>query len=121
MIMELVEGCSVADMDTPLPADIVCRIAADVLDGLHYMHSLDVLHRDITPTNILVSRTGEIKISDLGLAKPIPDGHGKASNGFCTYAYASPEVLQQGTVDPRSDLYSLGAVLYGLLAGYPPS
>jgi serine/threonine protein kinase len=120
MIMELVEGCSLADLDRPLAPEVVRRIAADVLDGLHYMHTLDVLHRDITPVNILVSRAGDVKISDLGLAKPIPDGRGQASNGFCTYAYASPEVLQQGTVDPRSDLYSLGAVLYGLFAGYPP-
>jgi serine/threonine protein kinase len=120
MVMELVEGCSLAEMGHPFPPAIVRRVAADVLDGLHYMHSLDVLHRDIKPDNILVSRAGEIKISDLGLAKPIPDGRGQASNGFCTYAYASPEVLQQGTVDPRSDLYSLGAVLYGLFAGYPP-
>ncbi len=90
-------------------------------DGLSFVHGRGLLHRDVKPSNVLVTEARKAILVDFGLAKrftddPITD-HGRVVG---TYRYMSPEQARGETLDRRSDLYSLGATLYELLAGRPP-
>ena len=98
----------------------LCEALAQVADGLSFIHSHGLLHRDVKPSNILVTPGRKAILVDFGLAKrsdddPITD-HGRVVG---TYRYMSPEQARGETLDRRSDLYSLGATLYELLAGRP--
>ena len=107
----------------PLPPERVLKIAAQVLDGLSAAHELGIVHRDIKPANILVGLDDLTKIVDFGLASV---GHTTRSrltaSGILvgTPEYISPEQITGGEVDGRTDLYSLGVVLYELLSGVAP-
>ena len=96
-------------------------IAEQVASGLSHAHQNGLLHRDIKPDNILIGNDGRTRIADLGLAVPVDDAellaaeHKKQGTPF----YLSPEAAQSGDLDARSDLYSLGALLYQCLAGKP--
>lgn len=123
MALELVDGGTLADLHracAQLPFAVTRRIGLDILEALAHLHAQDVLHRDVSPSNVLLARAGAVKVSDLGLAKVME--HGAAHTGTIRgkVFYASPETLQCMRLDARSDLYSLGAVLYELLAGNPP-
>ena len=123
LVMELVEGGTLADVvqaSAAAPHDVVRHVAREVLGALAYLHAHDVLHRDLSPSNVLVSTRGYIKVSDLGLAKSMRDGVAHTQTFRGKPAYASREALQCLGLDARSDLYSLGATLYELLAGAPP-
>jgi serine/threonine-protein kinase len=93
------------------------RIAARVGRGLHHAHSQGVVHRDIKPSNIMVLPSGEPKIMDFGIAKAPMSQLTAAGEFFGTPAYMSPEQACGAKVDGRSDVFSLGAVLYRLLTG----
>jgi serine/threonine protein kinase len=123
LVMELVDGCTVRDLlevHGPLPHAAVRAIARHVLSTLAYLHARGVVHRDVSPCNVLVSLSGEVKLSDLGLAKLL--GSGAASSGCFRGkpTYASPEQLAGRKVDARSDLFTLGVVLYRMLTGRLP-
>lgn len=120
LVMELVDGASVRDIsrDTRLSAAVIRRIACDALDGLSYLHRRGMIHRDVSPGNILVSREGEIKLADFGLVKRKDGSHSGTFRG--TAAYASPEALEGRPLTPQSDLWSLAAIVYELIAGTPP-
>jgi serine/threonine-protein kinase len=121
LIMELVHGCALAHLreaHDSIPFEVVRRILDAVLDALAFVHSKQIIHRDISPGNVLVSTEGVVKLSDFGVAKHIPEGHGRSGTFRGTQAYASPEALRCDTVDARSDLFSVGAVLYEMLTGH---
>ncbi|GAB4557788.1 MAG: hypothetical protein Tsb0020_02230 [Haliangiales bacterium] len=120
LVMEFVDGPSLRSLRRlpRMPYPNIRRIAVDILDGLSFLHGNGVLHRDISSGNILLSRGGPAKLVDFGLAKQIESTHSGVVRG--TVAYASPEALQGSRLDARSDLYSLAAVLYELIAGQPP-
>jgi serine/threonine protein kinase len=123
LAMELVQGGSVADLLDAyhrLPATVVRRIAVKALSALACLHDARVLHRDLSPDNILVSAIGEVKVSDLNLVKRIEHGPAYTQTFRGKPVYASPEAREHGPLDARSDLYSLGAILYHMLAGKPP-
>ncbi len=122
IVMELVDGGSLQALLGPdrLPFPVTRRILTEVLQALAYLHGMDVLHRDLSPCNVLISTTGSVKIADLGIARVMERGHTCTKNYRGKPAYDSPEALQTLTLDVRSDLYTLGAVLYELLAGTPP-
>lgn len=123
LAMELVQGGSVADLLDAyhrLPATVIRRIAIKVLSGLACLHDAQVLHRDLSPCNILVSTVGEVKVSDLNLVKLMDQGQAHTHTFRGKPVYASPEAREHGPLDARSDLYSLGAILYHMLAGKPP-
>src|SRR5256712_5873716 len=129
-VMEYVDGESLRQRlsrQGPLPVDDAVGIAAEVGDALQYAHENGVIHRDVKPENILLSR-GHALVSDFGIAKLMEErgdaerrrvpGAGMAGG---TGAYMSPEQASgDKRIDPRSDVYSLAAVLYEMLAGEPP-
>ena len=123
--MELVSGPNVAqlvDQEGPLPLERVLWLLREALGALAYAHSSGLVHRDIKPENILVSTSGGLKITDFGLALALR-GQGKfggASSRSGTPHFASPEQLLGDKIDVRTDLYSLAAVAYFALLGYPP-
>ena len=113
----------------PIPAGIIMRILADTCAGLHAAHelerdgrSLGVIHRDVSPQNILVSDKGTVKLIDFGVAKAndrlaadTTDGHTKGK-----LRYMAPEQAMARPVDRRADIYAVGAVAFDLLEGHPP-
>ena len=129
-VMEYVEGESLRQRlgrQGPLPVDEAVRITVEVGDALQYAHENGVIHRDVKPENILLSR-GHALVSDFGIAKLMEERgstEGPALTGagiaVGTAAYMSPEQASgDKRIDPRSDVYSLAAVLYEMLAGEPP-
>ncbi len=123
-VMEYIAGTTIARHAVTLRRDpaAICRIMTIVADGLAYTHSRGVIHRDLKPANILVDRDGTPRISDFGIAKPIQESVNltQTSSIVGTMNYISPEILRNDQIDPRSDLYSFGVILYELLTGELP-
>jgi serine/threonine-protein kinase len=104
LAMELVQGGSVADLLDAyhrLPATVVRRIAMKVLSALACLHGAQVLHRDLSPCNILVSTAGEVKVSDLNLVKLMDHGQAHTHTFRGKPVYASPEARENGPLDAR--------------------
>ena len=119
IVMEYLEGDNLRqkmDREGALPPDEAVRIATQVLDGLAHAHSKGVIHRDIKPENIHILPTGLVKITDFGIARlkyePNLTMDGQI---FGTPSYMSPEQVQGGAIDERSDLFSVGVILYEML------
>lgn len=125
IVMELVEGRSLREVlkseGTLLPRRAV-EIAADVAAALSVAHRAGLVHRDIKPGNILLSPDGTVKVTDFGIARAWDDSQELTKTGAVmgTATYFSPEQAQGSTADERSDVYSVGVVLYEMLAGAPP-
>lgn len=140
LTMELVEGETVAAIVARKRMDIpgLLRIASAVADAVGYAHAHGILHRDLKPANLMVAREGRVKVLDFGLAKLWRvEGEGEASLGSAatqslpeplterhatvgTPHYMSPEQAEGGVLDQRTDIFSLGVVLYELAAGERP-
>jgi len=126
-VMPFVEGESLRDRlvrEKQLPLDDALRIAGEVADALGYAHGRGVIHRDIKPENILLSG-GHARVADFGIARAVSAAGGEklTQTGMAvgTPTYMSPEqALGEAALDGRSDLYSLGCVLYEMLTGEPP-
>ena len=121
--MEFLNGRNlreVLDSGVVLPPERCAEIAVDVAEGLAFAHANGVVHRDIKPANIMVLDNGSVKISDFGVAL-IPSGSTTVEGtAFGSPKYMSPEQVTGQKVDGRSDIFSLGAVLYEMLTGRPP-
>ena len=124
IVMEYVAGSSleanVAQRADKFPLSTTLAMIEQVAEALDYAHSQGIVHRDIKPANILLPETGSPKITDFGIAKFNVGHNGPLSEAVGTPAYMSPEQLNGEPVDGRSDLFSLGVVLYTLLTGYRP-
>ncbi len=123
MVMEYIEGIDVSDLlrKGPLPFDIALMIAYGVGSALEHAHFRKVIHRDVKPSNILISRAGEVKLTDFGIAKDLTiDDLTKTGLVIGTPAYLSPEQVTGSRPDNRTDIYSLGVVLFQLLTGQKP-
>ncbi len=121
--MELLEGRSlreILDSGVVLPDGRIADIAAQVADGLAFAHANDIVHRDVKPANVMVLDNGTVKIADFGVAL-LPTGSvTQEGTVFGSPKYMSPEQVTGQVVDGRSDVFSLGAVLYEMLTGLPP-
>jgi serine/threonine protein kinase/DNA-binding LacI/PurR family transcriptional regulator len=124
LAMRLLRGGSLADLlrEGPLSLDRSADIFTQVAHGLAYAHSKGVVHRDLKPSNILMDEAGNAYLTDFGLAKLIENSLQltKTGNIVGTPIYMSPEQLRGEMVDQRSDIYSLGIILYHMLVGHPP-
>ena len=105
----------------PLPLDDAISIATQVGTGLSKAHSAGIVHRDIKPANLMVTTDGTVKILDFGLAKLAgTEGLTQTGTTLGTVAYMSPEQARGAEVDHRTDIWSLGVVLYEMVSGTPP-
>jgi serine/threonine-protein kinase len=126
IVMELVEGRSLRNVlreEGPLPPTRALELTAAVLDALACSHSAGIVHRDIKPANVMLTSTGGVKVADFGIARAISDTTGTvtlAGTVLGTPQYLSPEQARGEAVDVRSDIYSVGCMLYELLVGQPP-
>ncbi|MFB6614756.1 serine/threonine-protein kinase [Streptomyces sp. NPDC085524] len=132
VVMELVEGSSLDTLvrgGSPPPLTDVLGWARQICAALHSAHAKNIVHRDLKPSNVILTRTGTVKVVDFGIAAMLP-GTAPGRRGLTKLTvsghflgsppYASPEQIQGAAVDPRTDLYSLGCLLYELATGAPP-
>lgn len=134
LVLELVEGETLADLlaaTGPMPLDRVLSIALPLVEALEAAHARGIVHRDLKPRNIMVSREGRVKVLDFGIARLArTDDHAEeetretgltqAGGVVGTTAYMSPEQVQGQPADHRSDLFSLGVLLYEMATGQRP-
>ncbi|MCU1372957.1 MAG: serine/threonine protein kinase with sensor(s) [Actinomycetia bacterium] len=125
IVMEYVEGRSLAQIlrdEGALLPDRAADITTDIAAALGFAHRNGVIHRDVKPGNVLLSPLGQVKVTDFGIARAVSTQDNLTQTGTVmgTATYFSPEQARGEQVDPRSDVYSLGVVLYELLTGEPP-
>jgi serine/threonine protein kinase len=124
IVMEFVGGQSLDKLlsrgDHKLPVERALQLTLELAEALDCAHGQGVVHRDLKPANILLTEDGHAKIADFGVAKLNLANHTLAGRALGTPAYMSPEQLNGEDVDGRSDLFSLGVLLYTVLTGYKP-
>ncbi len=126
IVMEYVDGRTVRDLlqeGHRLLPERSLEIIDGVLRALDYSHQAGIVHRDIKPGNVMVTRNGDIKVMDFGIARAMSDAQStmtQTAQVIGTAQYLSPEQARGDRVDARSDLYSAGCLLYELLTGRPP-
>src|SRR5580700_1096935 len=126
IVMEFVEGRTLRDLlrdDRRLLPERAAEITDGVLRALDYSHRNGIVHRDIKPGNVMLTRSGEVKVMDFGIARAVSDSQmtmTQTAQVIGTAQYLSPEQARGERVDARSDLYSTGCLLYELLTGRPP-
>jgi serine/threonine protein kinase/beta-lactam-binding protein with PASTA domain len=124
IVMELVEGGTLRDVlrsQGGLPVPSALAVLVPVLDGLAQAHARGLVHRDVKPENVLISRVGEVKVADFGLVTAAAQaGASHAGMILGTVAYLSPEQVTTGAADSRSDVYAAGVLAFELLTGAVP-
>ncbi len=126
IVMEYVDGRTLRDLlrdDRRLLPERALEITDGVLRALDYSHSNGIVHRDIKPGNVMLTRSGQVKVMDFGIARAVSDAQAtmtQTAQVIGTAQYLSPEQARGERVDARSDLYSTGCLLYELLTGRPP-
>lgn len=124
IVMEYVRGITLRQLITleaPFPAARALQLFEPIVAALAHAHGAGLIHRDVKPENVLISEGGQVKVADFGLARPVTAAS-VAEGGVVigTVSYIAPEIVVRGLASPRSDVYSLGIVLYELLTGRKP-
>lgn len=124
IVMAYVEGGNLKDviLRGAMAPEAAADIAAQLADALDHAHRQGLVHRDVKPTNILMTREGRPLLTDFGIAKALHESQGLTQTGTSigTPEYMAPEQIQGQSVDGRTDIYALGIVLYEMLAGWTP-
>jgi serine/threonine protein kinase len=125
LIMEYVDGRGldevIKDLSQPFPIPRATEIFIKVLSAFAYAHKNGIIHRDVKPSNILITSNDEVKVLDFGIAKLVGETQNhltKTGTHMGTVYYMSPEQVKAEQLDQRSDIYSLGITFYELLAGF---
>ena len=126
IVMELIEGITLkkyiqryVQRNTKLPVREAVSILIQVAQGIEAAHNNHIIHRDIKPQNIIISREGKVKVTDFGIARAA-SANTISSNAMGSVHYISPEQAKGGFVDEKSDIYALGITLYEMLTGHVP-
>ncbi|MDQ4007485.1 MAG: protein kinase, partial [Actinomycetota bacterium] len=125
LAMEYVPGCTLRDLmrqQGPLSPARAVALLEPVLSALAAAHDAGLVHRDVKPENVLLTDDGRVKVADFGLARAVTTATNTATTGVLlgTVSYLAPELVTDGTADARSDVYSVGVLLYELLTGRKP-
>src|SRR6266516_552265 len=126
IVMEYVDGRTLRDIvktEGPLPGQRAMEIMADVSAALDFSHRHGIVHRDVKPANVMITKNGAVKVMDFGIARAVADGQAAVTQTAAvigTAQYLSPEQARGEAVDARSDVYAAGCVLFELLTGHPP-
>jgi eukaryotic-like serine/threonine-protein kinase len=126
IVMEFVDGRTLRDIvktEGPLPSKRAMEVMADVCAALDFSHRHGIVHRDVKPANVMITRTGAVKVMDFGIARAVADGQAQMTQTAAvigTAQYLSPEQARGESVDARSDVYAAGCVLFELITGEPP-
>ncbi|MFD7652491.1 Stk1 family PASTA domain-containing Ser/Thr kinase [Actinosynnema sp. NPDC059797] len=126
IVMEFVDGRTLRDIvktQGPLTGKRAMEVMADVSAALDFSHRHGIVHRDVKPANVMITRSGAVKVMDFGIARAVHDGQAAVTQTAAvigTAQYLSPEQARGEAVDGRSDVYASGCVLFELLTGEPP-
>ncbi|MDP8956978.1 MAG: Stk1 family PASTA domain-containing Ser/Thr kinase, partial [Actinomycetota bacterium] len=124
IVMEYIQGRTLADVikdDAPLLPERAVEITESVAVALGFAHREGIIHRDVKPGNIMLTPSGDVKVMDFGIARAVSsDSLTQTATVLGTATYFSPEQAQGAPVDARSDIYSVGCVLYEMLTAHPP-
>ncbi len=126
IVMEFVEGRTLRDIvktEGPMSQKRAMEVMADVCAALDFSHRHGIVHRDVKPANVMITKNGAVKVMDFGIARAMHDGQSAMTQTAAvigTAQYLSPEQARGESVDARSDVYAAGCVLYELVTGEPP-
>ena len=123
IVMELIEGISLKqymEKKGTLNWKETLHFAIQIAKALEHAHSRGIVHRDIKPHNVMVLKNGSVKVTDFGIARMMSKGNTLTKEALGSVHYISPEQAKGGRVDSRSDIYSLGVVMYEMMTGRPP-
>jgi beta-lactam-binding protein with PASTA domain/tRNA A-37 threonylcarbamoyl transferase component Bud32 len=125
IVMEYVDGQTLREIvktQGPMSQQKVIEVMADVCAALDFSHKHNIIHRDVKPANIMINRSGAVKVMDFGIARALGEGQNMTQTAAVigTAQYLSPEQARGEAVDARSDVYAAGCVLFELLTGEPP-
>lgn len=123
MVMELVEGITLKDYiekKGQLSVNETISISIQMATGIQAAHNQHIIHRDIKPQNIIISKDGKVKVTDFGIARATTATHTISTNVMGSVHYTSPEHAKGGVVDEKSDIYSAGITMYEMVTGHVP-